>query len=476
MNSFKFLSGLFFLSTLFLDSCFLVNCSINEISLLPSSENGNNLSFTSEELTRRAEFVKNMTINAWNSYKRHSWGLDFLQPLSPSSTATSANPSHGQTIIHSLSTLWVMNLTSQFERAREWIEKDYQWAIMQPGHIGPLLSAYALSNDSLFLEKAQQIAERMLPNDLQTEEELDIESSAKIQLNSLAFQYLSQLKGNASKYWAPIERNYNRHFKQEVAQTGEHPFAGINRLRIELKRYLLENNATNWQALTTLNWTLSTLKSTGRLTRAGEREPRPMYIRLRERTQRMRQSDCSYAPLFALASATFTAQGYHSMPPPGELLQLAEAITATCKLATTSNAYGLPPDYMDFSKFYGGPSAAALISKRKAATIRSLYGYNLNPYLAEAYFILYRVSGNELYRQYAWELTRKIHQHCREGQAFVGIFDLFDRDSKKIDKQSALFFSATLKYLYLINLDSSIFPLAKWVFTLGGHPFPVKVN
>ena len=39
---------------------------------------------------------------------------------------------------------------------------------MQPGHIGPLLSAYALSNDSLFLEKAQQIAERMLPNDLQT--------------------------------------------------------------------------------------------------------------------------------------------------------------------------------------------------------------------------------------------------------------------------------------------------------------------
>ncbi|MCH98067.1 mannosyl-oligosaccharide 12-alpha-mannosidase MNS1-like, partial [Trifolium medium] len=55
----------------------------------------------------------------------------------------------GATLVDSLDTLFIMGLDDQFKRARE--------------ILGGLLSAYDLSGDEVFLEKARDLADKLLP-------------------------------------------------------------------------------------------------------------------------------------------------------------------------------------------------------------------------------------------------------------------------------------------------------------------------
>ena len=100
------------------------------------------------------------------------------------------------------------------------------------------------------------------------------------------------------------------------------------------------------------------------------------------------------------------------------------------------------------------------------------------PDLAETYFILYRLTGDGKYREWAWELAQAFYRHCRTTSG--GFSDLKTVNSVptiKSDYQRANFLSATLKYLYLIFTDDTtsapVLPLDKWVFNTRGHPLPV---
>lgn len=96
------------------------------------------------------------------------------------------------------------------------------------------------------------------------------------------------------------------------------------------------------------------------------------------------------------------------------------------------------------------------------------------PYLAETYFILYRITLNNKYRKWAWELAQAIYKYCRtKSGAFSDLMDVNTVPSFKPDSQRASFISGTLKYLYLIFSDESFLPLNKWIFNTRGHPLPV---
>ncbi|VDP37761.1 unnamed protein product [Soboliphyme baturini] len=78
----------------------------------------------------------------------------------------------GATIVDSLDTLYIMGLQSRFEKATEWVQTSLD--LSRAGstlsvfettirYIGGLLSAYALSNNQMFVEKAVAIADLLLP-------------------------------------------------------------------------------------------------------------------------------------------------------------------------------------------------------------------------------------------------------------------------------------------------------------------------
>ena len=96
--------------------------------------------------------------HAWKAYKKYAWGKDELLPLSHKSSTWF---NLGLTIVDSLDTMWLMGLTDEFNESREWVSKmviaqDRDVNIFETTIrvLGGLLSAYHLSKDSIFLDKA----------------------------------------------------------------------------------------------------------------------------------------------------------------------------------------------------------------------------------------------------------------------------------------------------------------------------------
>jgi mannosyl-oligosaccharide alpha-1,2-mannosidase len=78
----------------------------------------------------------------------------------------------GTTLVDSLSTLWLMNMTDDFWEARDWVRDELTFhTVDRPVSVfetiirslGGLLSAYDLSGDSVFLQKATDLGTRLLP-------------------------------------------------------------------------------------------------------------------------------------------------------------------------------------------------------------------------------------------------------------------------------------------------------------------------
>lgn len=89
----------------------------------------------------------------------------------------------------------------------------------------------------------------------------------------------------------------------------------------------------------------------------------------------------------------------------------------------------------------------------------------------------YRVTGDERYREYAWQLACAIERHCRlEDCGFVELQDTTFLPVIRGNHQYAEFIGATLKYLYLIFSDDSLLPLHCWIFNSSGHPLPISAK
>lgn len=118
---------------------------------------------------QRREKVKEAMLHAWNSYVKYAWGQDELQPQTKNGVNSFGGL--GATLVDSLDTLYIMGLKDEFQKAREWVatsldfNKDYVASVFETTIrvVGGLLSAYDLSGDKIFLEKAKDIADRLLP-------------------------------------------------------------------------------------------------------------------------------------------------------------------------------------------------------------------------------------------------------------------------------------------------------------------------
>jgi Glycosyl hydrolase family 47 len=69
----------------------------------------------------RRDAVVEAAAHAWGGYVAHAWGFDELQPLSESGKNSFGGL--GATIVDSLDTLLMLNLTDAAAAAREWIVK-----------------------------------------------------------------------------------------------------------------------------------------------------------------------------------------------------------------------------------------------------------------------------------------------------------------------------------------------------------------
>ena len=105
---------------------------------------------------------------SWNAYKKWAWGKDELLPLSKKSHQWFGI---GLTLLDNLDTLWLLGLKEEFNEATKWVEHELNLDVDVDVNLfectiralGGLLSAHGLSNKHIFLEKAQELGNRLLP-------------------------------------------------------------------------------------------------------------------------------------------------------------------------------------------------------------------------------------------------------------------------------------------------------------------------
>ncbi|KAG2215703.1 hypothetical protein INT46_003915 [Mucor plumbeus] len=111
--------------------------------------------------------------------------------------------------------------------------------------------------------------------------------------------------------------------------------------------------------------------------------------------------------------------------------------------------------------------------------------YILRPETLESLFILYRITGDQKYQEYGWEIYQSIEKHCKTKSAYATIRnvdrvkgdDEYDDDEgseegfNQIDSMESFLFAETFKYLYLLFSPPEIISLDKFVFNTEAHPF-----
>ncbi|CAM0142530.1 unnamed protein product [Umbelopsis sp. WA50703] len=120
---------------------------------------------------QKQKAVKDAFVFAWEGYKKYSWGADENKPVSKG-TRNSRN-GWGASIVDSLDTLYIMDLHEDFAKATEfvasidWSSSDVTMEVQVfetvIRYVGGLLSAYDLSGNPVFVERARDLVERLLP-------------------------------------------------------------------------------------------------------------------------------------------------------------------------------------------------------------------------------------------------------------------------------------------------------------------------
>lgn len=102
--------------------------------------------------------------------------------------------------------------------------------------------------------------------------------------------------------------------------------------------------------------------------------------------------------------------------------------------------------------------------------------YMLRPETVESYFIMWRVTHEQKYRDWGWQVVEALDKYCKtEEGGFTGIRDVWSRSiDQKDNVQQSWFLAETLKYLYLLFCDDDVISLDEWVFNTEAHPLPIK--
>ena len=97
------------------------------------------------------------------------------------------------------------------------------------------------------------------------------------------------------------------------------------------------------------------------------------------------------------------------------------------------------------------------------------------PETVESLMYLYRVTGDNMYRDWGKKIFEAFERYTRVPVAYASIDNV--KNAKHVgyrDKMETFYLAETLKYFYMLFSDNAdLFPLDKFVFNTEAHPLPV---
>jgi len=443
----------------------------------------------------RREKVKSAMLHAWTCYETYAWGYDELEPQSKSGTNQFAGL--GATIIDSLDTLYIMGFKKEYEKARDWVaehldfNKDYEASVFETTIrvLGGLLSSFDLTGEPMFLKKAQEIADRLLPA-------WETPTGIPYTTINLASGYASNpgWTGGASvladlgteqvEFIALSQRTGIPKYKEKVEKvikqlrkvfpsdgllpiyispdSGQPGYAKVSfgAMGDSFYEYLLkvwiQGNKTEVVKHYREMWEQSMEGMKGLVMKTTNPTS---YTYLAERSgQSSLQSKMDELACFAPGMLTLGTEGA-SPEKAKEYLDLAEELARTCYNMYMSTPTKLAGENYNF--FPGGMEVGT--------------SYNiLRPETIESFMYLWRKTGKQKYRDWGWDIFQAFETQSRTPSGYVGLRDV--NSGAKDNKMQTFFLAETLKYLYLLFSPSTVIPLNEWVFNTEAHPLRIKAR
>ncbi|KAK0487864.1 glycoside hydrolase [Armillaria novae-zelandiae] len=486
---------------------------------------------------KRAEIVAAFQ-HAWHAYERDAMGSDEYHPLTHTGSNFSAHGGMGYTIVDSIDTMYIMGLNKEYTRARRWVEqslsfdKEGSFSTFETTIrvLGGLLSAFTLTQDRLYVHRAIELADRLLPA-FDTNSGLplpsvnlarrvgiadsvapEIISTAEAATLQLEFRYLAQL-AKRPEFWRKAEKVM--HVIHDLLDKAE----GLTHLTPILMKHTKGLFVTSDISLGSrgdsyyeylLKQFLQTNRTEWLYREMYEKSTRSIHTRMEQRTYRQKmvfiaelhpgsllhpkvipKQDhvvCFFPGTLMLGAVTSgIMRNRVTIPPKVEQMPinaqrdwyLGLELLETC-METHNTETGLAPEIVMFKMDEadagkGSPERDWYIkNSKKGGPTPYDARYMLRPQTAESLFIAWRLTHDSRYRKYAWDIFIAIQKYCRlKNGGYATVRDVDTVPVSLEDKQETFFMSATLKYLYLTFTDDDVLPLKDYVFNTEAHPLPV---
>uniref|UniRef100_A0A8D0BY61 alpha-1,2-Mannosidase n=1 Tax=Salvator merianae TaxID=96440 RepID=A0A8D0BY61_SALMN len=437
--------------------------------------------------------------HAWKGYKEFAWGHDELKPISKSFSEWFGL---GLTLIDALDTMWIMGLKEEFEEARRWVatelnfDKNVDVNLFESAIriLGGLLSTYHLSGDSLFLEKAKDIGNRLMPA-FNTPSKIPFSdvnigrgtahpprwtsdsTVAEVTSIQLEFRELSRLTGDP-KFQDAVDGVMKHVHTLAGKNDGLVPmFINTNSGQFtHLGVYTLGARADSYYEYLLKQWI-----------QGGKRENELLedYVKGIEGVKRhlLRKSQPKRLTFVGeLAHSRFSAKMDHLvcfLPGalalgahnglPADHMTLALELAETCYQMYAQVETGLSPEIVHFNMHAQ--------KNQKDVEIKAADRHNLlRPETVESFFYLYRFTGDKKYQDWGWEILQNFNKYTWVPTGgYTSINNVQNPSSPEPrDKMESFFLGETLKYLFLLfSDDMDLINLDKYVFNTEAHPLPI---
>lgn len=460
----------------------------------------------------RRHYIKRAMQHAWSGYETYAWGADELRPQSQKPTNHWAGIA--VTLVDSLDTLWLLNMTQEFQRAKDYVKAH------QPIHdvkqkvsffettirsLGGLLGAYDWSKDPVFLEEALDLARRLMKafpkNSTLPYGEINLQNGSANMIPwaggnailsefgslQIEFRYLDEIvQTEETKEWRDKVEGVFEMLHEMAPDNGLYPYY-MRQPKGTAKPFFSNDHFTFGAMADSFYEYMLKLWLQG-----GKKEPlyREMYDKAvqgmhdellrvscpsgltyladrigdvskpergRRTHHKMDHLCCFVGGMLALGAYT-DPLGLESERAQRDL-KTAKALTYTCYQMYARTNTGIAPEFAEF------------VQGQDFIVPKLAPHYLLRPETVESFYILHFLTGDPIYREWGWEVFLAIEKHCKTSIAYGSIKNVQDTAAKPRDDMESFFLAETLKYLYLLyDPDSKIDILEKHVFNTEAHP------
>uniref|UniRef100_S4RFH3 alpha-1,2-Mannosidase n=1 Tax=Petromyzon marinus TaxID=7757 RepID=S4RFH3_PETMA len=452
-------------------------------------------------LNPRQQAVVEAFLHAWRGYREFAWGHDELKPLSHSFSEWFGL---GLTILDALDTMWIMGLENEFEEARQWVSTKLNFAKNVDVNLfestirimGGLLGTFHLTGDKLFLDKAVDLGNRLMPAfntpskvpysdvNLRTGQAhppkwTSDSSVAEVTSIQLEFRELSHLTGDpkykgaadavthhvlglSGKLDGLVPMFINTHSGQ-FSRSGVYTMGARADSYYEylLKQWLQggkrEKHLLNsyLEAMSGMQKHLLGTSQPNHLTFIGELISGALKPKMDH--------------LVCFLPGTLALGARHGLDP--SHMELAEKLLETCYQMYQQMETGLSPEISHFNMQAGSTHDIEV----KPADRHNL----LRPETVESLFYLHRFTDKVKYQDWGWEIFQSFQRYTRVATGGYSSINNVRSPSnpEPRDKMESFFLGETLKYFFLLFSDNkALLSPDKHVFNTEAHAFPIRTE